>query len=280
MAIDIVNTSSGANYNPYGWQIDSQGAGLVTGSVNIIGNITIGSVTANVDSIYIQSGANIDLGSAWTNIGSVIVANPLAIGSIGIQGILGSVAVTNFPTLYPVSGIVTANVSIGSIQPYNPIGVGSMLITNGSILTYGGGGYAGSDVYIRAGSVQPYNPIGIGSVLITNAPTVGFAYATKIFPYIATGSDASINVTANPTMAYSVQVAGSPAAATAWDVRLEGSLDNTNFTQILAHTNVTGDGVVLFSAANLAPALYIRSRVAGLTLTPAGSILVSILGVQ
>ena len=98
--------------------------------------------------------------------------------------------------------------------------------------------------------------------------------------YTATGNGATLDVSTNPPKSFAVQVKGTGAAATTWDVRLEGSLDNVNFTQILQHTNTTGDGAVLFSGATLSPSLYFRSRTAGLTLGAATNIVVTILGTE
>jgi hypothetical protein len=79
---------------------------------------------------------------------------------------------------------------------------------------------------------------------------------------------------------FSIQVKGTGGVATAWDVRLEGSLDGTNYTTILTHTNLTGDAVILSSGAALFPCLYFRSRVASITLGPASAIVVWIMGIQ
>jgi len=45
--------------NPYMMDITSEGAVPISGTVAISGNIVIGSVSASVDSIYVQSGANL-----------------------------------------------------------------------------------------------------------------------------------------------------------------------------------------------------------------------------
>ena len=57
-------TILGSRTNPaddYRYQLDvtPEGAIPISGNVGINGNIVIGSVTANVDSIYVQSGANL-----------------------------------------------------------------------------------------------------------------------------------------------------------------------------------------------------------------------------
>ena|SRR3990167_102119 len=103
-------------------------------------------------------------------------------------------------------------------------------------------------------------------------------YANRSDTYTATGNGTIIDCSLKPMETFSVQVKGTDAAATVWDVRLEGSLDGTNFVQILQHTNVTGDGAIVYSGANLYPSLYFRSRCAGITLGGATNIVVTILG--
>ena len=79
---------------------------------------------------------------------------------------------------------------------------------------------------------------------------------------------------------FAIQVTGTGATATAWNVVIEGSLNGTNYTTILSHTEATGNGQILFSSANLYPCVYTRSRVVSLTLGPATNIVVYIAGVQ
>src|SRR3990167_4927755 len=97
--------------------------------------------------------------------------------------------------------------------------------------------------------------------------------------YTVAGNGAVI-FTAHVASRFSIQVVGTAAAATAWNVRLEGGLDGVNFTTILTHTDITGDGVMLFSGATQYPARYIRSRCVSLTLGSATDIVVYICGVQ
>lgn len=68
--------------------VNPDGSINVSGTFAISGAIHIGSVSANVDSIYIQSGNNLHLGSAWSRTGSVVISG----------GIVGSFAVTNVPS--------------------------------------------------------------------------------------------------------------------------------------------------------------------------------------
>jgi hypothetical protein len=115
---------------------------------------------------------------------------------------------------------------------------------------------------------------------ISGTVTVNPSVSTRSDTFTATGNGVTVNVSASSAKSFSVQVKGTGAAATLWDVRLEGSLDNVNFTQVLQHTNTTGDGAVLYSGATLFPSLYFRARCAGLTLGTATNIVVTILGVD
>lgn len=97
--------------------------------------------------------------------------------------------------------------------------------------------------------------------------------------FTATGNGTTIDASTFSCKHFGLQVVGTGAAATTWDVRLEGSMDNVNFTQIVAHTQVTGDGVMVWSGANHFPSLYFRSRCAGLVLGGATNIIAYIYGV-
>jgi len=122
-----------------------------------------------------------------------------------------------------------------------------------------------------------------GKVLIENfdstisGVTANVAHSTRSDTFIATGSGVTVTPS-SASQSYALQVTGTGATATTWDVRLEASLDGVTFTTILTHTNVTGDGVTIFSGASLSPATRFRSRVAGLVLGGATNIVVQILG--
>jgi hypothetical protein len=175
------------------------------GSINVSG-ISIGSLSASVEtgSTAYMHGSS---GTGWlplavTEDGKLEVATTVSIGSIETgsvvyQGVkpwevtgsfsmydVGSSLITNFPSTYPGSVVVTNQVYAGSenwIKNFSDIGssrvitnlyagseswiIGSVAITNSlSVET-------GSETWIRGGSIQPYNPVGIGSSLITNFPT-------------------------------------------------------------------------------------------------------------
>mgnify|MGYP001582985064 CR=1 FL=1 len=156
---------------------------------------------------------------------------------------------------------------------------GSFAVTPGSG-TWAGRPQDGSFVVTPGSGTWTTSPIGTLTVAISSAPplTISLDRATTNFTYIATGNGSTIDVSTRPTRAYAIQVVGTGAAATTWDIRLEGSLNNSNFSQILQHTNTTGDGAVLWSGSTLSPSLYIRSRTAGLTLGSATNVVVTILG--
>lgn len=104
------------------------------------------------------------------------------------------------------------------------------------------------------------------------------AFKTRVDTFTGTTNGVTVDCTAVPLDTYAIQVKGTGAAPTTWDVRLEGSLDGTNFSQILQHTNSTGDGAVLYSGAVLSPSLYVRARCADLALGSATNIVATILG--
>lgn len=74
---------------------------------------------------------------------------------------------------------------------------------------------------------------------------------------------------------YGLQVTGQAVPATAWDVRLEGSVDQLSWTEILSHVTSDGDGEIKFSGGNRYPVEWVRINVNALTLGPAGFIQVS-----
>lgn len=93
--------------------------------------------------------------------------------------------------------------------------------------------------------------------------------------FTATGNGTSVNLSGTPFSKFSIQVKAT-GAVTSWDVRLEVSLDGTNFFEIGAHTNVTpADGGITFVVDR--PARHVRSRTAALTLGGGTNIVVTVL---
>jgi hypothetical protein len=125
-------------------------------------------------------------------------------------------------------------------------------------------------------AVQPVSGIDGGVPVGVNIVSVPFDSRSDTFT--TTGFGTTVNVSSHPEQTFSIQVSGTSAAASAWDIRLESSLDNVHFTQVLDHTNTTGDGVVLSSGSILTPSLYFRSNVVSLTLGSATNVVVTIVG--
>ena len=130
----------------------------VSGIVNQGTNpwVIVGSV-AMTNSISVSTGSNV-----WVKGGSIQPYNPIGIGSVLITnpGVIGSIEVQTI---------------LGSVAISSPISVST-----------------GSEVYIKSGSVQTYNPIGIGSVLITNPTVVGSISTQTIIGSVAISSPISV----------------------------------------------------------------------------------------
>jgi len=120
-----------------------------------------------------------------------------------------------------------------------------------------------------------------GTIISDSSVPVKGVSATRADTYTVPADGVTVNVSTKPVKCHAIQVKGTGAVADAWDVRLEGSLDNVNFTQILQHINGTNtDGEVVFSGAALAPSLYFRSRVETITLGSATNVVVTVLGTE
>lgn len=100
----------------------------------------------------------------------------------------------------------------------------------------------------------------------------GLYAAQRTENFVATGTSPTPVELVGGNQYAAFQVVGVGGTPTTWDVRLEGSLDGTNWTQIMAHTTATGNAVVAFGGANPYPVRYVRVNVNGLTLAPATSI--------
>lgn len=95
--------------------------------------------------------------------------------------------------------------------------------------------------------------------------------------FTAVANGTTVDVTVNPLKYFSIQVVQT-GVVTAWDVRLEASIDGTNFSQVIAHTNADGSGIV--KASVVFPARYFRARCSGLTLGVGTNVIATILGVS
>jgi hypothetical protein len=114
-------------------------------------------------------------------------------------------------------------------------------------------------------------------------------YATRVITDAFSRSD-TFTVAANGTAVdvsdvgcstFGMQVKGTGAAATAWNVALEVSLDGTNYATLLTHASADADedGGVVWSGANASPVLYFRSRLVSVTLGSATNVVATIIGV-
>ena len=113
-------------------------------------------------------------------------------------------------------------------------------------------------------TTQPLN------ILINN-----FSTRSDTFTVAANGT--TVSALTKPQKYFSIQVKGTGAAADAWSIILEGSLNNSNFTTIVTHGTADGDGAVKVATA-VFPVLYFRSRLDTVTLGGASNIVVTILG--
>ena len=104
-------------------------------------------------------------------------------------------------------------------------------------------------------------------------------FTTRVDTFTAAAQvGVTVDTSVNLAELFGIQVKGTGAAPTTWNVVLEGSLDGTNFSTILTHTNVTGDGAVVWSGSLFSPSLFFRSRVSALNLGSATDIVVTIIG--
>lgn len=99
--------------------------------------------------------------------------------------------------------------------------------------------------------------------------------ASSLTTYIST-----TNVSGYPLKFFSLQVKGKTAAATSWDVRLEGSLDGVNYAQILKHQTADGDGSIDVTSGGPFMTNFIRVRVNAVSLGSATGLNITALGSQ
>lgn len=105
------------------------------------------------------------------------------------------------------------------------------------------------------------------------------AHQTRSDAYTGAANGTAVVLT-YPLSAFGLLVKGTGGTPTIWDIRLEGSLDGTNYQQIIAHTNADGDGVTKWSGTSFFPCLWFRSRSAGaITLGTASDVVARIIGV-
>lgn len=96
--------------------------------------------------------------------------------------------------------------------------------------------------------------------------------------YTVAANGTTVDVSTRPCSKFGIQLKGTGAAATAWSVPLEVSLDGTNFQTLVTHATADGDGAIKWLGSPLSPALYFRSRCASITLGAATNVVVTIVG--
>lgn len=162
---------------------------------------------------------------------------------------------------------------------------------NTTLNTGSGGDVIASDdissvKYQRIKLVHGVDGTNDGDVARTNPLPVAFPSATRADTYTGTGNGTAVTVTTIPCRVFSLQVKGTGATATTWDVVLEGSLDGTNYYEILRHASTgnplgaSPDGAVVTGKTD-GGFLYFRSRCQNtLTLGSATNIVATIVGMQ
>lgn len=107
-------------------------------------------------------------------------------------------------------------------------------------------------------------------------------FSTRSDTYTGVANGTQVDASAKPCTKFSLQVKGTGAVPTAWNIVLEGSLDGTNYTQILQHSDANPlganvDGATVWGTAG--PFLYFRSRSqATLNLGSATNVVATIVG--
>lgn len=117
-----------------------------------------------------------------------------------------------------------------------------------------------------------------GHIRITprRALMVGSEISSRVDTYTTTANGTTVDLGAGSALKnWTIQVVQT-GTVTSWDIRLEGSLDGTNFDQIIAHTNTDGSGKI--KAQSLYPVRYFRTRCAGIVLGVGTNVVANILG--
>lgn len=126
---------------------------------------------------------------------------------------------------------------------------------------------------------------GTGSLRVTIANdqtafpvTTSPAFNTRADTFTSTTSGTTVDAHLAPVKYFTIS-AKATGAVTSWTIVLEGSLDNTNFTTLLTHTNVTpGDGSLITTGTSAIPMLYFRARCSAITLGGGTNVIATILG--
>lgn len=117
-----------------------------------------------------------------------------------------------------------------------------------------------------------------GRRLVVSHPN--FAFQQETFTVAANGTTVDISI--RPCLYWALQVTGTGAAATAWDVRLEVSLDGVGWTGIIQHTQTDLNGITknLGLATIGAPGRFFRIRLNSITLGSATNVVCRAIGIS
>ena len=109
--------------------------------------------------------------------------------------------------------------------------------------------------------------------------------ATRQDTFTGPGNGTTYGVATQGMEKFSIAVKSTGAVATSWTANAQISLDGTNFTTILIHSNTSPpaddirvDGQTISTGSNRYPALYFRTNVSALSLGGATNIVVTICG--
>lgn len=121
-----------------------------------------------------------------------------------------------------------------------------------------------------------------GDVARSNPLPVAGGFSTRSDTYTTAANGTTVDCSTKPVRRFALQVKGTGAAASAWNVVLEGSLNNSQFTTILEHSNAgefrnAADGETVYIDTG-APWLYFRSRLVSITLGSATNVIATIVG--
>lgn len=162
-------------------------------------------------------------------------------------------------------------------------------MADNTILNAGSGGVTVGDddisgvKYQRIKLIHGVDGTNDGDVARTNPLPVSEYFASRSDTYTGAGNGTSVDASTKPCKNFSLQVKGTGAAPTAWNVVVEGSLNNTQFTTILEHSNAgefrsAADGETV--SFNGGPFFYFRSRCVSITLGSATNVVATIVGMQ
>jgi hypothetical protein len=104
-------------------------------------------------------------------------------------------------------------------------------------------------------------------------------FIIKTDTFTTTGNGTTYDFSKDPKSKFSIQVS-TTGSVLAWGITLQGSLDGTNFTDILNHTHIIGNNKIVFSGNSFTPCLYFRTVCTTLNLGTGTNIIATILAIS